>query len=56
MRPNINIRKFKDGSRYEGEYKNKVREGKGIYHYINGDIYIGEWKNNIFDGNGIYIY
>ena len=36
---------WENGDRYEGEWKNDEREGKGIYYLNNGDRYEGEWKN-----------
>ena len=52
-----------------GEYKNEIRDGFGIYKYINSyndskededeqniyDIYIGDYKNNRKNGEGIYL-
>ena len=34
-----------NGDRYEGDYKNGKREGKGIYYYKNGDREMGDWKD-----------
>ena len=47
---------WNDGDRYEGEWRNGKKEGKGIYYYNNGDRYEGEFKNNKRDGAGIYYY
>ena len=46
---------YKNG-KYQGEYLNGKREGKGIYTYNNGDKYEGEYKNDLKDGNGCYKY
>ena len=36
-----------DGSHYEGDYKNNVREGKGVYiSAFDGSRYEGEWKDD----------
>ncbi len=40
------IYKFDSGERYEGHYKNGLRNGYGIYTWPNGEAYAGEW----FDG------
>ena len=53
---NIAAKKYKDGSRFEGEIKNDKRNGQGIYFYKSGDIFCGEWKNDVFNGKGIYIF
>ena len=41
---------------YEGEWKNDMMDGYGIYHYSNGDIYEGDWKNNMQHGRGKYYF
>ena len=48
--------RFANGNIYEGELKNGLPEGKGIYMFANGDAYEGEFKNNNFEGEGIFIY
>ena len=50
------VKKVYKNGKYEGEYLNGKREGKGIYKYNNGDKYEGEYKNDLKDGNGKYIY
>ena len=37
-------------NRYEGEYKNNLREGKGVYYIINGDKCEGYFKKYIIKG------
>jgi len=44
---------YKDGSRWEGEFKNGKPEGEGICYYASGKRYEGSWKNNRPQGNGI---
>ena len=41
---------------YEGEFKNNLIEGFGIYNYENGDIYKGEFKNGKMNGKGLFIW
>ena len=40
--------------RYEGDFKNDKREGKGVQYYKNGDRYEGDFKNNKREGKGIF--
>ena len=43
---------YNNGDRYEGEFKNGIKEGKGKIFYGNGDRYEGEFKNNVREGKG----
>ncbi|EAR99464.1 protein kinase (macronuclear) [Tetrahymena thermophila SB210] len=43
---------YKNGSRYEGEVRNGVRDGKGKYYYNNGGYYEGSWKDGKMNGQG----
>jgi hypothetical protein len=40
---------------YNGERKDGLRHGHGIYLYPNGDIYEGEWWQSKKSGYGVYI-
>ena len=45
---------FPTGSKYTGELKKGLRDGKGIYENKNSNIYYeGEWKNGLKHGKGI---
>ena len=44
----------KDGTIFEGEWKNNKREGKGICKYPDGAVYEGEFKNDKREGKGIF--
>ncbi len=47
----------KTEEKYEGEWKNGKREGRGVEYYKNGDKkYLGSFKNSKYDGNGTYYY
>ena len=35
---------WKDGKKYEGEFVNDKREGRGSFTWADGRQYIGEWK------------
>ena len=43
---------YNNGDKFEGEFKNEIKEGKGKMIYKNGDIYEGEFKNDKREGNG----
>lgn len=43
------------GEKYEGNWKNMLRNGKGKNYYANGDEYTGEWLNDMKNGVGTYI-
>ena len=36
---------WNNDDRYEGDWKNGLREGKGIYYYNNGDREMGDYLN-----------
>ena len=37
---------YNNGERYEGDYRNDKREGKGIYYYNDGDRQMGDYSND----------
>ncbi|MBK9109707.1 MAG: caspase family protein [Saprospiraceae bacterium] len=43
---------YADGSRYTGEFRSGLREGKGIYYYYNQNKYLGEWSKDLRQGEG----
>ena len=45
-----------DNGKYEGDFINGKREGKGIFHFQNGDRYEGDFKNDKMEGKGILYY
>ena len=48
----INSYIYKNGNKYNGEFKNKMRNGKGTMKYLNGDVYNGDWVDNKRQGSG----
>jgi hypothetical protein len=43
-----------NGERYEGEWLNGNKHGKGTWTSKNGDKYMGEWDNSMAHGYGIH--
>lgn len=44
---------YKEGSYYDGEWKENKMDGYGTLYYPDGRIaYQGEWKDDEFDGKG----
>ena len=41
---------------YQGEWKDNIMEGFGIYNFVNGRTYIGEWKENKLHGYGEFTW
>lgn len=34
---------WKDGRKYDGDYKDDLKDGYGIYHWADGRQYHGSW-------------
>ena len=51
----INNDYFSNGSKYEGEKQNGIRNGQGRFTYVTGAYYEGEWKKNKKDGKGVLV-
>lgn len=43
-------------NKYEGEFKDDLRHGKGVEVYDNGDRYEGEYSFGLKNGIGTYYY
>ena len=48
--------RYKDGSRYLGEFNNGSPEGMGTIYYTAGDRYEGGWKQHAPHGKGVMYY
>ena len=42
--------------KYEGDFKNNLRDGKGKIYWNDGERYEGDWKNDKWEGKGIYYW
>lgn len=43
---------YSNGDRYEGDWLDGNKDGKGTYTYVNGNKYNGEWKEDAVNGKG----
>jgi len=50
------IIQYPNGDKYQGEWKDDMKDGYGMFTYINGNKYKGKWKDDMKDGYGIFIY
>lgn len=50
----IGILFFKDGSKYEGQFKNGFMSGKGRKLFVNGEYYLGEFALDKANGYGTF--
>jgi hypothetical protein len=50
---------WKDGSKYEGDFKNSIRHGFGVQTYSKddaADYYEGHWKDDKKSGKGKFVW
>ncbi|CAF1066575.1 unnamed protein product [Rotaria sp. Silwood1] len=52
----IHIHVDEIGNRYEGEWKDGKKHGKGKMDYANGYKYIGDWVGDVATGEGIFMW
>jgi hypothetical protein len=52
----FNVYTYDNGDRYEGEWKNGERHGKGTMDYADGNKYTGTWVNGEKLGQGVFIW
>jgi hypothetical protein len=52
----ISVVSYPNGDRYEGEFKNGLLDGWGVYYYRNGDRYEGEFRADMKCGKGTLVY
>ena len=51
----IFTKKYQEG-KYEGQFVNGLKNGKGTYYFDNGDKYVGDFRDGDREGEGIYYY
>ena len=44
------------GSRYEGDFRDGKRTGRGVYTWASGDSYEGEFRDDLFHGRRVHTY
>ena len=45
---------YKDGSKYDGEWKDGEKNGDGIWTSVDGFKYVGKFKNGQRNGKGTW--
>jgi hypothetical protein len=50
------IETWADGGRYEGEYRDGEKHGRGTFIWANGNRYEGEFRDDKFHGHGTSIW
>lgn len=43
---------YANGDKYDGNWKNDLKDGDGTYWGANGNIYEGQWKDDKYNGKG----
>jgi len=51
----LGILYYNNGNRYEGDWVDDKKKGKGICYYANGSKYEGQWKDSKKSGQGYFI-
>lgn len=52
----IGLMKYPNGNKYQGNFKDNLRHGYGVYTLKDESFYEGEWKNDKLDGPGSYTF
>ncbi len=46
--------KIYGNGKYEGEFENEKKHGKGTYYWTSGDTYTGDWFDDKMAGQGVF--
>jgi len=49
---NIGVLFCADKGKYDGEWVEDKKEGRGVFNYSNGEIYDGDWSDDKKNGQG----
>ena len=56
MKEGYGVYYYENGDKYDGNWKNDKKEGKGYYFYNQtGEVYKGNFNNDLPNGMGIYL-
>nr|XP_057929061.1 ankyrin repeat and MYND domain-containing protein 1-like isoform X2 [Doryrhamphus excisus] len=55
-RQGVGVQESLDGSRYEGEFVNGLKHGKGRYTWKSGELYEGSFYKDYRHGDGVYCW
>ncbi|XP_051930203.1 ankyrin repeat and MYND domain-containing protein 1-like [Hippocampus zosterae] len=55
-RQGFGVQEFLDGSKYEGEFVNGLKHGKGRYIWKSGEVYEGSFYQDYRHGDGMYCW
>eukprot|EP00434_Breviolum_minutum_P014812 symbB.v1.2.013060.t1/scaffold907.1/size153227/5 len=50
------VYKYCDGTRYQGQFRDNIREGYGVLTFTDGSLYEGGWREDVPEGEGRVIY
>ena len=40
---------------WQGDFRDNLFHGKGVYKWADGAVYTGGWQNNKMHGKGVYV-
>ncbi|KAJ8376809.1 hypothetical protein SKAU_G00073890 [Synaphobranchus kaupii] len=52
----VGVQEWPDGSRYEGEFVNGLKQGEGVFTWANGELYEGSFYKDYRHGRGMYTW
>ncbi|KAM9797525.1 ankyrin repeat and MYND domain-containing protein 1 isoform 2-T2 [Syngnathus typhle] len=56
QRQGFGVQEFLDGSKYEGDFVDGLKHGKGRYSWQNGEFYEGSFYKDYRHGDGVYCW